>query len=186
MSCGTAMNCPNCGAAMRFDDVKGCLACDFCGAVKVLEPDSDGIAMLGATTELKCPACKTALAQAAVHKQQLLCCPRCRGLVVPMDTFVGLVATMRAERRQPPEEPHRFDPKDLESALACPQCGARMDTHPYAGPGNVAISTCEFCHLEWLDHGSLSHIVAAPDGLRQGDGETGLDWIGLEPGGPGE
>jgi len=158
------MNCPGCGAAMRFDDVKGCLACDFCGTMHVLEPDADGVAMLGTTSAVKCPVCKTALGEAAVHGRRLLCCPRCRGLLVGMDTFLGLVQTLRGERTLPPEPPHRFDPKDLERRLQCPQCGARMDTHPYAGPGAVAITTCEFCKLDWLDHGALRHVVAAPDG----------------------
>jgi Zn-finger nucleic acid-binding protein len=148
---------------MRFDEVQGCLTCEFCGNVQVLQPDADGVAMLGATSPLKCPMCKTALAEAAVHGRKLLCCPRCRGLLVGMDVFAGLAQTLRAERKEPPEPPHRFDPKDLDRALECPQCGARMDTHPYAGPGNVAITTCEFCHLDWLDHGALGHVVAASD-----------------------
>jgi Zn-finger nucleic acid-binding protein len=38
-----------------------------------------------------------------------------------------------------------------------------MDTHPYGGPGNVIIDTCENCSLNWLDYGELQHIVRAPD-----------------------
>jgi len=148
---------------MRYDQGKGYLTCDFCGTMKVLEPDADGVAMLGTASALKCPVCKTALGEAEVQGRRLLSCPRCRGLLVGMDAFLGLVQTLRAERTQPPEPAHRFDPKDLDRALQCPQCGAPMDTHPYAGPGNVAITTCEFCHLDWLDHGALRHVVAAPD-----------------------
>jgi Zn-finger nucleic acid-binding protein len=157
------MNCPGCGAAMRLDDMKGCMECEFCGSIKVLEPDADGVALLGTPSAMKCPVCKTALEEAAVHGRRLLCCQTCRGLLVGMDTFVGLVEMLRGERKGAPEAPHRFDPKDLDRRLECPQCGARMDTHPYAGPGNVAITTCEFCHLDWLDHGALRHVVAAPD-----------------------
>jgi Zn-finger nucleic acid-binding protein len=38
-----------------------------------------------------------------------------------------------------------------------------MDTHPYGGPGNVIIDTCENCSVNWLDHGELQRIVRAPD-----------------------
>jgi len=158
------MNCPSCGAAMRFEDGRSCLTCEYCGNIQVLEADRDGVAMLGEASPVKCPLCKTPMEEAAVHGRQLLCCPRCRGLLVAMSVFVEVTGTLRAERTGPPESPHRFDPKDLERALLCPSCGAPMDTHLYAGPGNVVIATCEFCDLEWLDHGALRHIVAAPGG----------------------
>jgi len=157
------MNCPGCGAAMRFDDMKGCLECDFCGAVRVLGPDADGVALLGTASAIKCPECNAALEEAAVDGRRLLSCPRCRGLLVGMDAFINLVELLRAERTQAPEPPHRFDPKDLDRRLEWPQRGARMDTHAYAGPANVAITTFEFCKLDWLDHGALRHVVAAPD-----------------------
>jgi Zn-finger nucleic acid-binding protein len=149
---------------MEFDATRGCLTCGFCGNVKVLEPDADGVALLGAPTELKCPACGAALEEAAVHDRRVLCCPRCRGLLVGMGTFADAVGLLRSERTGSPEPPHHFDPKDLERKLACPHCGAPMDTHRYGGPGNVALSSCEFCELDWLDHGALRHVVAAPEG----------------------
>ena len=148
---------------MRFDDMKGCLECDFCGAVRVLGPDADGVALLGTASAIKCPECNAALEEAAVDGRRLLSCPRCRGLLVGMDAFINLVELLRAERTQAPEPPHRFDPKDLDRRLEWPQRGARMDTHAYAGPANVAITTFEFCKLDWLDHGALRHVVAAPD-----------------------
>jgi hypothetical protein len=37
-----------------------------------------------------------------------------------------------------------------------------MATHPYYGPGNVIIDTCEPCEVVWLDFGELKQIVAAP------------------------
>ncbi len=151
---------------MQFNEVKACLTCEFCGSIKLLEPDQDGVALLGSRSTLMCPECKTALEEAASCRQQFLCCPRCRGLLLPMNIFVGLIDAMRLQRKGPPEPPHPFDPDNLDRVFACPQCGARMDTHPYAGPGNVALSSCESCHLNWLDHGSLRHIVAAPDHER--------------------
>jgi len=38
-----------------------------------------------------------------------------------------------------------------------------MDTHYYAGPGNVIIDDCSQCFLNWLDHGELMRVVRAPD-----------------------
>jgi hypothetical protein len=45
-----------------------------------------------------------------------------------------------------------------------------MATHPYYGPGNVVIDSCESCDLLWLDFGELKQIVDAPGkdrGTRQ-------------------
>jgi len=45
----------------------------------------------------------------------------------------------------------------------CPNCGVQMVTHPYGGPGNVILDTCEHCSLNWVDYGELQRIVRAPD-----------------------
>ena len=37
-----------------------------------------------------------------------------------------------------------------------------MTTHPYYGPGNVVMESCDSCNLVWLDHGELQQIVDAP------------------------
>jgi Zn-finger nucleic acid-binding protein len=47
-----------------------------------------------------------------------------------------------------------------------------MDTHPYAGPGNVIIDSCGDCWLLWLDRGELARIAHAPD---EGDDSSGSD-----------
>jgi Zn-finger nucleic acid-binding protein len=47
-----------------------------------------------------------------------------------------------------------------------------MDTHSYAGPGNVIVDSCGDCFLIWLDRGELTRIAHAPD-----EGETSdSDW----------
>jgi Zn-finger nucleic acid-binding protein len=38
-----------------------------------------------------------------------------------------------------------------------------MMGHPYGGPGNVNIDTCERCSVIWLDRNELRRIVLAPD-----------------------
>jgi hypothetical protein len=61
-------------------------------------------------------------------------------------------------RVQPPS-----DRATTERHLDCPQCHARMDTHPYEGPGNVVVDSCSICYLIWLDSGEILRIVRAPD-----------------------
>jgi Zn-finger nucleic acid-binding protein len=46
-----------------------------------------------------------------------------------------------------------------------------MDTHFYAGPGNVIVDTCDDCSLLWLDRGELTRIVHAPDETAVGDSD---------------
>ena len=55
------------------------------------------------------------------------------------------------------------DQGDLKRVIQCPRCNRRMDTHFYAGPGNVIVDTCDNCHLIWLDRGELTRIAHAPD-----------------------
>ena len=55
------------------------------------------------------------------------------------------------------------DPHALDRQIACPMCHQTMDTHPYCGPGNVILDSCEPCEVLWLDHGELRRIALAPD-----------------------
>ncbi len=47
-----------------------------------------------------------------------------------------------------------------------------MDTHSYAGPGNVIVDSCGTCFLIWLDRGELTRIAHAPDE----DDNSSSDW----------
>ncbi|MGB6871670.1 MAG: zf-TFIIB domain-containing protein, partial [Acidobacteriaceae bacterium] len=71
----------------------------------------------------------------------------------------------------PPQIPAPADPSQLDRRLACPHCHQPMDTHFYAGPGNVILSDCERCQLNWLDHGKLQRLAhaAAEDAPASGD-----------------
>jgi hypothetical protein len=39
----------------------------------------------------------------------------------------------------------------LDRRTRCPQCGRDIDTHYYAGGGNVVIDDCSHCELNWLN-----------------------------------
>lgn len=147
---------------MRLDAAKECLACDYCGTLHFPEADEDGICLLGAASALSCPLCKVALLEAEAAGRPLLSCERCRGALIRMDVFADVIGALR--RKTPNvERPLPFDHRELGRVLVCPQCGGRMDTHPYAGPGAVVIDSCSACHLIWLDHSELRRLAAAPE-----------------------
>ncbi len=51
-----------------------------------------------------------------------------------------------------------FDHTELERVLARPDCGERMDAHPFSGGGNALVDACESCNPIWLDAGELAII----------------------------
>jgi Zn-finger nucleic acid-binding protein len=55
-----------------------------------------------------------------------------------------------------------MNPDELRRQLACPLCGRPMLAHPYLGPGNIVIDTCDTCNVIWLDYGELDRAVNAP------------------------
>jgi hypothetical protein len=78
-----------------------------------------------------------------------------------MTVFVVLIDVLRARRGDAVEIAPPPDPHQLDRVLLCPQCARRMDTHYYAGGGNVVIDDCSRCELDWLDAGELMAIASA-------------------------
>ncbi|MFN0164869.1 MAG: zf-TFIIB domain-containing protein [Bryobacteraceae bacterium] len=156
-----AVNCTNCGAPMRVEEDRDYLVCDFCGSTHLPEADAEGVRMLGEVDRSECPVCHVALVHAAVSGCRLLFCGRCRGFLVTVDTFMGLVSALRSRQSAGDPAPVRW--KDLGRHIRCPRCFRHMDTHPYAGPGNVIIDNCPHCRLNWLDHMELIRIATSPE-----------------------
>ena len=157
------MNCPNCGAPLHLEEGRESLTCDYCKGVSQPEKNDDGVRVFDQPSELLCPICQVPLLHAAIDRQRILYCPHCHGNLIPMAVFVILVDSLRARRGgaveiAPPPNPH-----ELDRRIACPQCGGRMDTHCYAGGGNVVMDDCSRCELNWLDSGELMSIARAPD-----------------------
>lgn len=144
---------------MRIDVEKTRWQCDYCGGVEVPNPDADGVALLGGSTGLECPVCHVQLVHAAVRNVPLFACPVCRGVLVEIATFQGLILEMRANYDSPALPGKPIQPKDLERRIQCPRCHQPMDTHPYAGGGCVVIDNCPDCACNWLDYGDLHRIV---------------------------
>lgn len=79
--------------------------------------------------------------------------------------FGAALRERRAKRTaQESSDPKPIDMKQYERSLNCPSCHKRMEAHPYYGPGNVVIDSCERCSYVWLDHGELTRLEQASGG----------------------
>ena len=157
------MTCPKCGAPMTLHEGRECMTCDYCRSVSFPEKNADGVRLLGERSELACPVCAIPLEPALLGPHRVLYCTRCRGSLIPATVFVLAIEELRSQRGEPPAAPYRPDPAELDRRIQCPECRRPMDTHYYAGPGNIVIDDCARCDLNWLDAGELMVIVRAPD-----------------------
>jgi Zn-finger nucleic acid-binding protein len=146
---------------MRLEKDQEHWHCEFCGGLYFPEPNADGVRLLGEPAGLDCPVCREPLKHAAVESLRVLYCENCRGLLVDTEAFVVLLNTIRGSGRQGSAPPRPLDREELQREIQCPSCGRQMDTHPYAGPGNIVIDNCVRCHHNWLDHAELKRIAAA-------------------------
>jgi Zn-finger nucleic acid-binding protein len=156
------MNCHNCGAPLRLSPDKSYFICEHCTTLVFPEPDQQGVRVLEEKSEYHCPLCQEQLAHANVEKSPLHYCPRCRGFLIKRVVFYNLVRELRFQAKANPAPPVPYDPGQLQRQVNCPICQRKMETYPYAGPGNVVIDGCGFCDVLWLDVNELPRIVHAP------------------------
>jgi Zn-finger nucleic acid-binding protein len=137
--------------------------CRYCGSFHFIETAiADGVETLEPSAS-PCPVCAAPLAKAILDKLHVIkYCERCRGVLLPRAVFAGVIESRRAFASDPPTPPPPLDRRELQRQLVCPDCGQRMDVHPYYGPGNVVIDSCSACNAIWLDHGELKQIVDTP------------------------
>ncbi len=148
---------------MRLEADKDFLICDYCGNIHAGETNDDGVRVLDEGAASDCPICSIPMVDGAVDGQRILYCKRCRGMLVRMDMFLSLVEDLRSKRDMAAQIVFPVNEKDLDRHIHCPKCRGEMDSHVYGGGGNVVISSCERCEVNWLDHGELDRIVRAPD-----------------------
>lgn len=158
--------CPACGAPITLKpDTEG-FKCDYCHAVFFPGEENDGVTVLNQPDapqlDEACPLCSVPLVHAAVAQIPVLTCTDCHGLLVSMQVLPGLIEAVKANRAAPAVQTPP-DHADLKRTIQCPRCHHRMDTHFYAGPGNVIVDSCGICWLIWLDRGELMRIAHAPD-----------------------
>jgi Zn-finger nucleic acid-binding protein len=148
---------------MRLKDDADYLICDYCSTPHFPDPNSDGVRVLGVAAEISCPICPVRLTHASVARERIFYCERCRGMLISMEVFPVIVEDLRSRREVSLDAAHPPDWKDLSRRIRCPKCGTTMDTHPYYGPGNIIIDSCETCAQDWLDYGELDRVVRGPD-----------------------
>ncbi|HXP87745.1 MAG TPA: zf-TFIIB domain-containing protein [Bryobacteraceae bacterium] len=172
------MTCQNCGASVRLDRDQGLMICDYCGSQSTPPADEDGVQVLD-PSQHDCPACKTALFNGRLERQDMLYCTTCHGMLIAMDDIVPLLEELRDHRERPAAY---LAPRESQAVptLDCPLCSHAMDHHAYGGGGNVMIDSCEDCSQLWLGRGALRKIAAAPDpepvySNYGGLGQSGLD-----------
>jgi Zn-finger nucleic acid-binding protein len=124
--------------------------------------NEDGV-LVGAETAKVCPVCQATLWDGTIENRSVLYCTKCRGLLVALATFLPLVEYLRALWHPSGSNIEPRDNADADRKLTCPTCLGTMMGHPYGGPGNVNLDTCERCSAIWLDGNELRRIVLAPD-----------------------
>jgi Zn-finger nucleic acid-binding protein len=157
-------NCPACGAPLTVRPDTAGFKCDYCHKVFFPGEEEDGVEVSGEPSDpsLSCPICRQPLVKASIAKIPVLFCNQCHGLLMPMGVLPDLIDEMRAGDHNPAVQTPA-DRGDLKRVIQCPRCNRRMDTHFYAGPGNVVVDTCDTCLLIYLDRGELTRIAHAPD-----------------------
>jgi len=153
------MNCRNCGAAMQPVGNRSYFRCDHCSTFDFPATNGDGVADVGAVTELPCPVCQVNLSVGAIEGHTVRYCTACQGFLATNADFGEIVPKKRNQFSDQPTIPRSFDPKELQRRLKCPQCRKMMDTHPYGGGGNAVVDTCDRCKLIWLDAEELEVIA---------------------------
>jgi len=163
------MNCPNCGATMELVGGRNYFFCSHCGTFHFPDAGADGVRVLEKDAgNAQCGVCQKPLSSAVLPTGLTVrYCENCRGILLTRAHFAEAVASQRAWASSPPVMPAPLDRTALQRSINCPGCSREMSTHPYYGPGNVVIDTCERCDLVWLDFGELQQIVNAP-GLDRG------------------
>lgn len=164
------MICKQCGANMVLFREKEVFHCEYCGAYHFPPRSQEGIRQFGENKEkIVCPVCRDPLNQVTFYdRYRGYQCGTCRGILFNRKTFRKKVKERRASATTPAIIPERFESDELHRRVTCPKCKHEMSTHPYMGPGNIIIDTCEVCDYIWLDHGEINKVLNAPGRDRNG------------------
>ncbi|MCM2369316.1 zf-TFIIB domain-containing protein [Aporhodopirellula aestuarii] len=164
------MKCESCGAPVMSLGRSGRYFCDYCDTEAVVTPldeSLDGLVLTGTFSETPCLTCgDTHLEIGSLDRHAIKGCRRCQGILISRSSFALLVHERRAAYGgadiTPEFDPALDGPRDHHSRLMCPNCCVPMDSFFYAGPGRVAIDSCDRCERVWLDCGEITAITEAP------------------------
>lgn len=112
--------------------------------------------------EVCCPNCRQFLQVASLDGFKVTGCSSCHGILLQTVAFGEIVKTRRSEFLGQESIDGPLNQADLAKRRNCPACDSKMDTHPYYGPGNAVIDSCNICNLVWLDQSELYDIIRAP------------------------
>jgi Zn-finger nucleic acid-binding protein len=137
--------------------------CQYCGSFHFPQQTSEGVRILDPLQHLVgCPICDEPLHRASINQYPALHCKKCKGTLMQQILFGEVVQYLRGRARGPADRPRLLEAREIERRIRCPNCSQMMQTHPYAGPGNIVIDTCASCYVIWLDYGEINQIVNAP------------------------
>jgi Zn-finger nucleic acid-binding protein len=157
---------------MELFDRRRYYFCHHCGSFHFLETmERDGLEVIGRPAEpLGCPVCRAPMSKALLDTSHPVeYCERCRGVMTSRGTFGHVINSRRAFAADPAAAPAPLDQRELQRRIVCPSCRIEMNVHPYFGPGNIVIDTCDRCNVIWLDFGELKQAIDAP-GRDRGTG----------------
>ena len=152
---------------------RGYFFCRYCGSFHFPETKADeGVRIVGETPEaLECAVCQRSWRRQWSTRRIRFVLPELSRCTIARTGFAAVVEKRRAWATGTPAPPVPLNRQELERKLRCPACKGAMITHPYFGPGNVVIDSCEACAHVWLDFGELRQIVDAP-GRNRGTREV--------------
>jgi Zn-finger nucleic acid-binding protein len=156
------MNCANCGAPMKLVLDQQHFYCEHCTSIHFPIENEDGIRILEESSGTDCPVCKIPLVYGYIDRTQTLYCLNCRGMLVDQETFLLVIDYLRASSSRLALSPPPVELSELERQINCPDCGRKMSTHLYGGPGNLVVDNCAHCSLLWLDNKEFERIIRAP------------------------
>ena len=159
------MNCPNCGAPMALVRNRPAWTCSHCNTTVRMDTGlGDGVHVnAGVPSAYECPVCHRPMVAATLAEEHRIdACTGCEGLLLPLPLFATTITEKRQLALTPAVTPAPASPRELRRPLDCPNCGEKMITDWYYGPGNTVIDRCEACALVWLDGGELQRVIDAP------------------------
>ena len=174
------MNCTACGGPLRPNPTNDSLVCEYCHSIYFPQKNDDGVVVAGESKDEPCPVCAIALMQAELEHTEIRYCTRCRGMLIPMQSFPELIDALREKNPARVDIPP-LDPAEMKRKLTCPHCHKAMLVDLYPAATNVVMGSCETCGLNWVDHGKMARIVDGARAIEETDKQLAKDESDAEP-----
>ena len=110
---------------------------------------------------MKCPACKTGMANYEHGSFSIDVCEKCRGIWFDKDELSTFVNELFKEKtpENPRGKPQEKLPAQEESERACPVCNKPMIKFKYGSTSDIALDKCPSCKGIWTDAEEVFAIV---------------------------